>query len=236
MRPASAHILPVLLALSCLLAGCAHHGRVIPEEKMARIYRDMFLSDQWVRDVPGARVKADTTLFFDPIFKRYGYSFEDYDRSIHYYLDHPEKYSKILNNASERLRRESERLSLLQADRRAVEQERDRLHELYATDWNFRDESQCWEQDRILWPVAQEPADTAAAVSDSLVLPEGLDLPPIPSLRDSIARMDSASRKQLFERILQERKAKQTADSTRKRRQPRWVEQKPQSELKIDMD
>ena len=34
--------------------------------KLVRIYHDMFLSDQWVRDHPDARTAADTTLLFDP--------------------------------------------------------------------------------------------------------------------------------------------------------------------------
>ena len=73
MRPASIHILLLLLVLPCLLTGCAQRGRVIPEEKMSRIYEDMLLADQWLRDHPDSRKAADTTLFFDPIFKRYGY-------------------------------------------------------------------------------------------------------------------------------------------------------------------
>ena len=96
MRPASVHILLLLLVLPCLLTGCAQRGRVIPEEKMSRIYEDMLLADQWLRDHPDSRKAADTTLFFDPIFKRYGYSFEDFDRSVNYYVDHPEQYTKIL--------------------------------------------------------------------------------------------------------------------------------------------
>ena len=184
MRPASAHILPVLLALSCLLAGCAHRGRVIPEEKFTRIYRDMFLADQWIRDNPRARAVADTTLFFDPILKRYGYTFEDYDRSVHYYLDHPEKYSKILSNASERLHRENERLEKEQQEKHAAEVERDRLHSIYKTDWDFADDSLRWAQDRILWPVREAPADTVAAPADSTAVRDTLDIPVVPDTLD----------------------------------------------------
>lgn len=184
MRPASVHILPVLLALSCLLAGCAHHGRVIPEEKFTRIYRDMFLADQWIRDNPRARVVADTTLFFDPILKRYGYTFEDYDRSVHYYLDHPEKYSKILSNASERLHRENERLEKEQQEKHEAEVERDRLHSIYKTDWNFVDDSLRWAQDRILWPVREAPVDTVAVPADSTAVRDTLDIPVVPDTLD----------------------------------------------------
>ena len=166
MRCAPVHIL--LLALVCLGAGCARHGKVIPQEKMVRIYRDMFLADQWVRDNPEARVAADTTYFFDPIFKRYGYSFEDYDLSVHYYLDRPEKYAKILSDASERLRRENERLNKALSARREAERERDRLHGLYKSEEDFRKDSLFVDVPGILWPV---PAPDSLAAVDTLAVP-----------------------------------------------------------------
>ena len=195
MRPASVHILSLLLALSCLLAGCAHRGRVIPEEDFSRIYEDMLLADQWLRDTPDARKAADTTLFYDPILKRHGYTFADYDRSVNYYLDHPEQYAKILNGASERLRRENERLQKMQDNRVAAEQERDRLHRLYKTDWNFSDDSLRWAQDRILWPV-RDTAVLDTAARDSLARPDSLALAdsarkPAGRLLDSLARQEN---------------------------------------------
>ena len=188
MRPASAHILLLLLALPCLLAGCAHRGKVIPEEDFSRIYEDMLLADQWLRDTPDARKAADTTLFYDPILRRHGYTFADYDRSINYYLDHPDQYAKILSGASERLRRENERLQQLQDERVAAEQERDRLHRLYKTDWDFADDSLRWAQDRILWPVREAPADTAAAAADSTAVRDTLVLTDTVFSRDSLRR------------------------------------------------
>lgn len=191
MRSASVHILPLLLALACLLAACAHRGRVIPEEEMSRIYEEMLLADQWLRDTPDARKVADTTLFFDPIFKRHGYTFEDYDRSVNYYLDHPEQYAKIISGAAERLRRENERLQKLHDERTAAERERDRLHALYKTDWDFADDSLSWARERILWPVKEAPADTAAAVADSTTVQDSLLLER--PLRDTLSRPDPKS-------------------------------------------
>lgn len=109
MRLRRAHIV-VLLAVLAMLCGCGRRSRVIPADKLTRIYQDMYLADQWVRDNPDGRKIADTTLFYDQIFRRYGYTFEDYDRSVHYYLDHPDAYAKILDRASERLRKEGDRM------------------------------------------------------------------------------------------------------------------------------
>ena len=109
MRLRSAHIV-LLLILLATLAGCGRRGRVIPEKRLMKLYTEMYLADQWLRDHPDVRKMSDTTLFFDPIFRRYGYTFEDYDRTVHYYLDHPEAYSKILDRAAERLRKEGDRM------------------------------------------------------------------------------------------------------------------------------
>ena len=97
------HIVPALL-LVCLLASCSGRPRIIPRSTMAGIYADMFLADQWLSDHPDERKRVDTMLFYDPIFKRYGYSFEDYDASVQHYLKNPEKFAKVFTAASEKLK------------------------------------------------------------------------------------------------------------------------------------
>lgn len=161
MRLRAVHIL-LLLAAVAGLTGC-RRARVIPEKKMVRIYADMFLADQWVRDHPDAREIADTTLLFDPIFKRYGYDFADYDKSINYYLDHPVEYADIVSKASERLRARSEALQIiLDADRKR-EEELDSYRRLYHPK-DFSTDSLRWSGVARLWP----PVDTLKAAADSL--------------------------------------------------------------------
>lgn len=71
---------------------------------MSDIYAEMFLADQWLNDNPGLKRTADTTRFYETIFRRFGYGFEDYDASVNYYLNHPEKYKKIVERAQNKLR------------------------------------------------------------------------------------------------------------------------------------
>ncbi|MBQ9661095.1 MAG: DUF4296 domain-containing protein [Bacteroidales bacterium] len=159
-----------VLVLFCFLAlsGCGRGARVIPERKMVRIYTAMFLSDQWIRDNQEARKMADTTLFFDPIFRANGVTFEDYDRSVHYYLDRPDKYAKILTKASERLRAESTSLQAVVDAQRAHQRERDHYHSLYQQK-DFTTDSSRWAGIEPLWPERPSPADTVLAVpADSL--------------------------------------------------------------------
>ena len=68
---------------------------------MARIYAEMFLADVWLNQAPqDAKERADTTAFYRPIIEKYGYSLEDYWASISYYLQDPDRFSKILKKSN----------------------------------------------------------------------------------------------------------------------------------------
>lgn len=102
MKPSCKHILP-MAALCLLLSSCG--GRdIIPRATMAEIYADMFLADQWLYDHASERSVADTSLFYDPILARYGYTFEQYDKSVKHYMKDPERFSKVFRIATEKLR------------------------------------------------------------------------------------------------------------------------------------
>ena len=51
---------------------------------------------------------ADTTLFFDPIFHKHGYTFEDYDASVRHYVRDPEKFGEIMERVKELLREQTD--------------------------------------------------------------------------------------------------------------------------------
>lgn len=102
MKPFCKHILPVA-ALCLLFSSCARD--IIPRATLAEIYADMFLADQWLYDHSSERSTADTTLFYDPILARYGYTFEQYDKTVKHYMKDPERFSKIFRMASDKLRK-----------------------------------------------------------------------------------------------------------------------------------
>jgi len=98
-----------LIAAVAVLAGCGKKARIIPPSRMSKIYADMLLSDQWLRDNPEARKVADTSFFYAPVFSKYGYDKADYDATVKEYIKQPEKFSKILKktmNILEQRRRE----------------------------------------------------------------------------------------------------------------------------------
>lgn len=175
----AAHIVVLAVVLAGLCA-CGHRNRIIPENKLVRIYHDMFLADQWVRDHPDARTDVDTTLIFDPIFHRYGYTFEDYDRTVQYYLDRSEQFVKILNRVETQLRKEGETLQQ-EADRlTAREVELNKFRRAYRQK-DFSTDSLRWAGIQPLWPVDTLPApDTLAARADSLAQADSLQVTLLP--------------------------------------------------------
>lgn len=175
----AAHIAVLAVVLAGLCA-CGHRNRIIPENKLVRIYHDMFLADQWVRDHPDSRSDVDTTLLFDPIFHRYGYTFEDYDRTVQYYLDRSEQFVKILNRVETQLRKEGESLQQ-EADRlTAREVELNKFRRAYRQK-DFSTDSLRWAGIQPLWPVDTLPApDTLTARADSLAQADSLQVTLLP--------------------------------------------------------
>ena len=92
------HIL-MLMACALFLISCSDRGgRVIPRAKLAEIYAEMFVTDQWVLSTPSVRRLADTSLVYEPILEKYGYTSADYRKSVEVYMDDPERFSRILRS------------------------------------------------------------------------------------------------------------------------------------------
>ena len=101
MRP-SGYIFAALTAVF-LLASCGEKDRVIPRSRLAEIYAEMLMTDQWIISNSGNRHVADTSLVYEPILEKYGYTSADYRKSVDAYMDDPERFSRILRTTSELL-------------------------------------------------------------------------------------------------------------------------------------
>ena len=102
MRP-SGYIFAAFTAVF-LLASCGgEKQKVIPRGKLAQIYAEMLMTDQWIMSNPGNRHAADTSLVYEPILEKYGYTSADYRKSVDAYMDDPERFSRILRTTSELL-------------------------------------------------------------------------------------------------------------------------------------
>ena len=59
----------------------------------------MFVVDQWMVDNAGKHQMPDTTLYYEPVFNKYGYTTDDYLHSVDHYLSDPERFSRILDKS-----------------------------------------------------------------------------------------------------------------------------------------
>ena len=126
------HLRIAIIILAVVLLGIVptffmhSNGRVIPRNKMARIYAEMLLTDQWINDNWVQNRSADTSFVYRPILRRYGYDEKDWRKSVSKYIKDPDRYSRILKKSAAMLEaREKElrfRLDLINAAER-LEQE-----------------------------------------------------------------------------------------------------------------
>lgn len=118
MKRFPAYLVVLALAVGLSLASCGKKERVIPKEKMAEIYAEMYVLDQWLDDNRSLRREADTSLVYAPVLDKYGYTYDDYLNSVDVYMKDPTRYSRILRRTSEIL---GFRLTELKAEKKAQE-------------------------------------------------------------------------------------------------------------------
>lgn len=107
MKRSLKYIVLILALVLVLVPSCRKDSaKVIPRSKLARIYAEMLVTDQWIISTPKIRNIADTSLVYDPILEKYGYTPEDYQQSVMYYLNDPERFSRILRTSGELLDKE----------------------------------------------------------------------------------------------------------------------------------
>ena len=95
------HIM-IIAAAACMLISCSKgETEVIPRGKLAKIYAEMLVTDQWITSTQGVRLMADTSLVYEPILEKYGYDIEDYLHSVDRYMDDPERYARIFRTTGQ---------------------------------------------------------------------------------------------------------------------------------------
>lgn len=116
MRLRLLHILTIAVLLCCVSTSCRKDEvEVIPRSKLAKIYAEMLVTDQWITATPGIRKIADTSLVYEPILAKYGYDSDDYRKSMDVYMNDPERFSRILRNTVAILDKRIEELEKEQA-------------------------------------------------------------------------------------------------------------------------
>ena len=188
----------VLAVLICgIITSCAKEDtRVIPRKKMARIYAEMLVTDQWITSTPGLRMVADTSLVYEPILEKYGYDSDDYRKSIDVYMDDPERFARILRTAGEILQ---ERINELEKQQKILDMKALLPVLEYDIDWNeffpyiyeepyvHNYDSITFEPDSVLWIYRLKSIERSDTIYDRLrmIIRDTL------SVQDPIAVSDS---------------------------------------------
>lgn len=126
------HIFPVVLALVLFSSCSGEKSKVIPRGDLAEIYAEMLMTDQWIASHPELRKKADTSLVYEPILQKYGYTTQDYVLTMDKYMDDPERYSRILRTTGEILDSRLKELQVKMEELQRLEEIRKRLEKVRA--------------------------------------------------------------------------------------------------------
>lgn len=139
---------------------------------MTDIYVDLFLADQWLRENPSKRDIADTTLFFEPVFRKYGYSFKDYNASLDYYAGDIDQLSEITSAASVKMKQMKDHYEALVEHNREVRLINEEQLPDY-TEQEFNDSD--WSMYQLAEPDSLALRDSLAQ-RDSLAVRDSLDV------------------------------------------------------------
>lgn len=125
-------IFPVVVAIILFSSCSSEEGKVISRRDMAEIYAEMLLTDQWITSRPELRKKADTSLVYEPILNKYGYTTRDYIHTMDKYMDDPERYSRILRSTGVILDSKLQELQVKREELQRLEEIRKRLDKVRA--------------------------------------------------------------------------------------------------------
>lgn len=140
MRKILQHIGLFFCAMILLFSSCSNdEGKVIPRDVLSEIYTEMLVTDQWILSTPGVRMIADTSLVYEPILEKYGYTTLDYIKTVEAYMADPERFSRIFRTSGEMLDARLEELKdrkQKQVEAMRKQKELQRLLELYRSNFN----------------------------------------------------------------------------------------------------
>lgn len=107
----------LLAALLVTALSCHRNGTPIPRGDMSRIYAEMFLLDQRIGSDWNKRRMADTTLVYEAVFAKYGYTADDFRASQEKYIKDARRYAKMLKKS----------VSILESENKVLKKEKARL-------------------------------------------------------------------------------------------------------------
>lgn len=115
----------LLAVLAACLLSCSKGGRTIPAGKLADIYVDMLILDQWAKNNTASSRQADTSLVYEPIIRRHGYTVDEYIRTVEGYLQKPGEFAKVFENVRHTLQARADFLTAIEDQKNREQNRRD---------------------------------------------------------------------------------------------------------------
>lgn len=116
----------ILLTFAACLVSCSKKGGTIPADKLAGIYADMLIMDQWVRNNSAQSRSADTSLVYEPIIRRHGYTVDQYIRTVEKYLRTPGDFSDVFEQTRRNLQARADYLTAVEEQKNLEKERRER--------------------------------------------------------------------------------------------------------------
>lgn len=187
-----------LLLIVAVAVSCSGRGRVIPKSKFAKIYADMLVADQWVRNDHKLSLVSDTTLFYEPILEEYGYDREDYLESVSHYMKDPESYGKIFKDVKKILEAHILELTAEERARHAADSVRKAIEAMdFPRPPVYRDMT----KDTVRFDTVSISRDSAGLLEWGRIIPDTIyhgpafvlkaEIDSLVALRDSLQKKDS---------------------------------------------
>ena len=92
----------VLLVGGLSLSSCTPKG-IIPSKDLTDIYYDFYMADAYFESKRTTDL-GDSVMIYVPIIEKHGYTLDDYQTSVDYYLHHTEDLIKILKNTEKKIK------------------------------------------------------------------------------------------------------------------------------------
>ena len=120
-RPSSFVHYSLFILLAVVLTGCKPQlpAGVISESRMAQILHDYHIAQGMAES--GPREEGQTTdellyIYQQAVFRKYGITYEDFERSMAFYCSDMDRLVRIYKNVDTRLEREAEALGVMASD------------------------------------------------------------------------------------------------------------------------
>ena len=130
-------VISTIIAISLLLSSCRDET-IIPRNTMSDIYYDIYLTEELIVSDVNNKALRDTTNIYETIFNKYGYTQEDYQKSVSYYMQRPDKFEKVFLRTKKKLE-----IKKVELERKFIAENKISRH------WGFVDSLELFTSDTI---------------------------------------------------------------------------------------